>query len=148
MDPNIKIKSEDEEEEECIIKTENFDEITIKEEPITSTTSKEVTTKKTKPTFTNEQKIVAATWWHEKHFNRQSTDDIKRNFMVRFRMNCPKKQTLIYWEKILFSKGKVTSDKREKDEESDEGKSGETEDSEDISEIDEMMSDSEGDMSD
>ncbi|KAJ8922793.1 hypothetical protein NQ315_007828 [Exocentrus adspersus] len=55
------------------------------------------------PVYTDEQKIVAAVWMHEKPYNYQTVEDIQNNFRIRFKMNPPRNSTLLKWEKELFS---------------------------------------------
>lgn len=57
--------------------------------------------------YTDEQKIVAAVWVHEKSRNNQTWKDIDRNFRARFSASPPTRSTLLSWEKKLFSQGNV-----------------------------------------
>lgn len=57
--------------------------------------------------YTDEQKIVAAVWVHEKFYNSQSWDDIFTNFKIRFKTDPPMRRTLMNWEKKLFNVGTV-----------------------------------------
>lgn len=62
--------------------------------------------------YTQEQKIIAAVWVHERFHNNQTWNDINRNFMARFNVAPPMRATLLNWERKLFSRGNV--DDREK----------------------------------
>ncbi|KAK5643853.1 hypothetical protein RI129_007698 [Pyrocoelia pectoralis] len=57
--------------------------------------------------YTQEQKIIAAVWVHERFFNNQTWTDINRNFRARFNLSPPMRATLLNWEKKLFSQGNV-----------------------------------------
>ncbi|XP_028130219.1 uncharacterized protein LOC114326161 [Diabrotica virgifera virgifera] len=62
--------------------------------------------------YTNEQRIVSAVWMHEKRFNKQSLEDIRKNFQIRFKIPAPNTKTLEQWEEQLFSKGKIVTDEK------------------------------------
>lgn len=55
--------------------------------------------------YTLEQKIVSAVWVHEKPKNRQTWVDIENNFRARFDLPPPTRNTLMKWERKLFSEG-------------------------------------------
>lgn len=57
--------------------------------------------------YTFEQKIVSAVWVHEKSMNNQTWADIQRNFRIRFRVPSPKMNTLMNWERKLFTTGTI-----------------------------------------
>ncbi|KAJ8947025.1 hypothetical protein NQ314_008696 [Rhamnusium bicolor] len=66
--------------------------------------------------YTLEQKIVSAVWVHERQFNGQTFEDIRTNFLVRFKVHPPNGTTLVRWETRLFSEGtvKFCKDKRQR----------------------------------
>lgn len=57
--------------------------------------------------YTDEQKIVAAVWVHERHYNHQSWETICNNFKIRFNASPPMRTTFMSWEKKLFHSGTV-----------------------------------------
>lgn len=57
--------------------------------------------------YTDEQKIVAAVWVHERHYNNQTWEDIYNNFKIRFNAAPPMRTTFMSWERKLFNSGSV-----------------------------------------
>ncbi|CAG9858427.1 unnamed protein product [Phyllotreta striolata] len=57
--------------------------------------------------YTREQKIVAAVWMHERKYNFQTYDDIRKNFQIRFQLPAPDPKEINNWEKQLFSVGEI-----------------------------------------
>lgn len=55
--------------------------------------------------YTLEEKIVAAVWVHERVRNHMTWDQMMKNFKHRFRNKPPSKQTLLCWERKLFTTG-------------------------------------------
>lgn len=55
--------------------------------------------------YTLEEKIVAAVWVHERVRNHMTWDQMMKNFRHRFRNKPPSKQTLLCWERKLFTTG-------------------------------------------
>lgn len=62
--------------------------------------------------YTQEQKIIAAVWVHERFYNNQTWRDINNNFKARFNAPSPKKTTLLNWERKLFNQGNVEDKER------------------------------------
>ncbi|CAB3225597.1 unnamed protein product [Arctia plantaginis] len=57
--------------------------------------------------FTIEERLVAAVWVHERKNTKSSMSQIKRDFRERFDREPPAKNTLVVWERKLFSTGSV-----------------------------------------
>ncbi|XP_050510282.1 uncharacterized protein LOC126887019 [Diabrotica virgifera virgifera] len=57
------------------------------------------------PTFTREQKIIATVWYHERAFTGMSYEELKDNFMIRFKLKYPTRHTLREWDQQLFAEG-------------------------------------------
>lgn len=55
--------------------------------------------------YSREQKIVTAVWFHERKYTGLQYEDIRTNFEIRFKGTAPSLQSIINWEKKLFSKG-------------------------------------------
>lgn len=58
--------------------------------------------------YTLEQRIVASVWYHERVYTGMSYDQLKQNFLVRFKMQFPKYSTLRRWECLLFRDGHLS----------------------------------------
>ncbi|CAG9861967.1 unnamed protein product [Phyllotreta striolata] len=62
--------------------------------------------------YTKEQKIVAAVWYHERHYTGMTYEQLKVNFYVRFRLALPENKTLRQWELQLFRSGGLSGKRR------------------------------------
>ncbi|KAJ8729086.1 hypothetical protein PYW07_006782 [Mythimna separata] len=58
-------------------------------------------------TFSIEERLVAAVWVHERKHSKNSMSQIKNDFRQRFGREPPAKNTLLAWERKLFSTGSV-----------------------------------------
>lgn len=58
-------------------------------------------------TFSIEERLVAAVWVHERKNAKSSMSQIKHDFRQRFGREPPAKNTLLVWERKLFSTGSV-----------------------------------------
>ncbi|CAG9782346.1 unnamed protein product [Diatraea saccharalis] len=57
--------------------------------------------------FSIEERLVAAVWVHERKRTNVGMSQIKRDFRQRFGRQPPAKNTLLAWERKLFSTGSV-----------------------------------------
>ncbi|KAJ0172841.1 hypothetical protein K1T71_011980 [Dendrolimus kikuchii] len=57
--------------------------------------------------FSIEERLVAAVWVHERKRTKSSINQIKNEFRQRFGRDPPAKNTLLVWERKLFSTGSV-----------------------------------------
>ncbi|XP_075982343.1 uncharacterized protein LOC142980697 [Anticarsia gemmatalis] len=57
--------------------------------------------------FSIEERLVAAVWVHERKNTKSSMSQIKHDFRQRFGREPPAKNTLLVWERKLFSTGSV-----------------------------------------
>ncbi|XP_053616633.1 uncharacterized protein LOC128678828 [Plodia interpunctella] len=57
--------------------------------------------------FSVEERLVAAVWVHERKRSKTSMGQIKKDFLQRFSREPPAKNTLLVWERKLFSSGSV-----------------------------------------
>ncbi|XP_056633237.1 uncharacterized protein LOC130442873 [Diorhabda sublineata] len=72
------------------------------------------TKKKTKShlTYTREQKIVAAVWYHEKQYTGLTGEQIRTNFFIRFKTKLPRWETVREWERTLFENNQFSKKSR------------------------------------
>lgn len=57
--------------------------------------------------FSIEERLVAAVWVHERKRTGTSMNQIKNQYRLRFGHNPPTKNTLLVWERKLFTSGSV-----------------------------------------
>ena len=58
--------------------------------------------------YLREERIVMAVWVHERHRQRESLDDLRTRFRIRFNKEPPRKnRTLRTWERKLFNTGTI-----------------------------------------